>query len=209
MTVNSGYGFPYPLSSEPVANGASNIQSLATAVDSKMGLYKIIPTGATNGSVTSDGDVIINNGTASVAVANAFSSLYDSYQIIVTGGGTNGGDYGVNMRLGATVSNYYYVGEYRNFPNTVNNVINGAGAAEWGAVGIATANNLAANVFVNMPFLTKNSYFAASYIYSNPAGGLAQMGGYLADNNSYTGFTLFINASSFAGGTIRVYGYRN
>lgn len=150
----------------------------------------------------------IGAGSSNVVVPSAFSSDYDAYQIVVSGGGTTAGEYGLNMRLGSTVSGYYYTGEYRNFPNTVNNVISGNNASEWGAVGIATPNTLQANIFVTNPFLTKNTFFSAPYIYNNPAGGLANMGGYLADSTSYTGFTLFINASSFSGGTIRVYGFR-
>lgn len=173
----------------------------------QVGMWKIIPTGATNGTVGTDGDVTINNGTATVSVAGVFGQLYDAYQIVVSGGGA-GADYGLNMYLGAIRTGYYYVGEYRNYANTVNNVINAAGDTQWGAVGIATSNTLSANIFLNNPYLNKNTYFNSAYIYGNAAGGLAQMGGYLADNNSYTGFTLFINASTFTGGTIRVYGYR-
>lgn len=150
----------------------------------------------------------IGSGSGTVVVPSAFSSDYDAYQIVVSGGGTAGGDYGLNMRLGSTVSGYYFTGEYRNFPNTVNNVIAGNNASEWGAVGIATVNSLQANIFVTNPFLTRNTYFSAPYIYNNAGGGLANMGGFLADSNSYTAFTLFINASTFTGGTIRVYGFR-
>lgn len=151
---------------------------------------------------------VIGSGSGTVVVPSAFNGDFEAYQIVVSGGATGGGDYGINMRLGSTVSGYYYTGEYRNFPNTVNNVIAGNNAAEWGAVGIATGNTLSANIFVNNPFLNKNSIFSAPYVYNNPQGGLANMGGYLADNNSYTSFTLFMNASTFSGGTIRVYGFR-
>lgn len=144
----------------------------------------------------------------SVTVSDVFSSSFDAYQIVVSGGATTGGDYGINLRLGSTTSGYYYTGEYRNFSNTVNNVISAAPGAEWGAVGIATTNSLQLNAFVNQPFLAKPSYFSAMYIYGHPVGGQASMAGFLDNSTSYTGFTLFINASSFSGGTIRVYGYR-
>lgn len=151
----------------------------------------------------------IGSNVASVTVTSAFSSEFDVYQITVFGGAMNSGDYGLNMYLGSTRSNYYYVGEYRNFANTVNNVINASNASEWGAVGIATTGTLQASILVSGPNLAKNTYFSDTYIYGHPSGGIAAMGGALLDNNQYTDFTLFIGASTMTGGTIRVYGYRN
>jgi hypothetical protein len=150
----------------------------------------------------------IGSGVASVTVTGAFSSEFDAYRITVSGGAMNSGDYGLNMRLGSTTSGYYYTGTYLTYGNSPS-WIGAANAAEWGAVGIATTNTLHADIFVNNPWLAKNSYFNATYIYGHPSGGRADMGGYLADSTQYTAFTLFINASSMTGGTIRVYGYRN
>lgn len=149
----------------------------------------------------------IGSGVSSVTVTGAFSSTWDAYNIVVTGGNMSAGDYGINMRLGSTTTGYYYTGTYLTFGN-VGSWIGASNAAEWGAVGIATTNTLYANVIVHNPNLTKNSYFQSDYIYGHPAGGRANMAGYLADNTAYTSFTLFVNASSFAGGTITVYGYR-
>ena len=150
----------------------------------------------------------IGSGAASVTINNCFSATYNSYEIVITGGGTTSGDYGINMRLGSTTTGYYFVGEYRNYANTVNNVINGNNAGQWEATGIATTNTLAAKIFVHNPFLTKNSFYSATYVYNNTAGGIAQMGGYLNDSTSYTGCTFFMNASTFSGGTITIYGHR-
>lgn len=150
----------------------------------------------------------ISNGAASVTVTGAFSSDYDNYLITVSGGSTNGGDYGINMRLGSTTGGYYYTGTYLTYGNAAS-WIGAANDSSWGAVGIASTNNCMARVSVHSPFTTKNTFYSADYTYNNPGGGRANMAGYLADNNSYTAFTLFLNASSFAGGTIRVYGMRN
>lgn len=153
--------------------------------------------------------ISVSPAVASVTVNDAFSSEFDNYLVTVSGGAMTSGDYGLNMYLGSTRTGYYYVGEYRNFANTFNNVINAANASEWGATGIATTNTLQATITVSGPNLAKNTYFSATYTFGNPNGGRAAMGGYLADNTQYTGFTLFINASTFTGGTVRVYGYRN
>lgn len=149
----------------------------------------------------------IGSGSGTVVVPNAFSADFDSYQIVVSGGALAAGDYGINMRLGSTITGYYYTGTYLTYGNA-SSWIGAGNAAEWGAVGIATTNSLMANIFVANPFLTKNSFFVADYTYNNPAGGRAQMSGYLANNTSYSSFTLFINASTFTSGDITVYGYR-
>jgi len=39
MPANTGGGYPYPLATEPVRDGATAIQNLATAVDSRMGSF--------------------------------------------------------------------------------------------------------------------------------------------------------------------------
>lgn len=142
-----------------------------------------------------------------VTVNNAFSSDYDNYLITLNGGTSSSGAWGINMRLGSTISGYYYFGAYTNWQNTSSSTINASNAAEWGAVGISTPNNMLASIAVYDPFRTRNSYFTSDYIFNDPTGGRANMAGYLADNNSYTSFTLF-SAGSFSQGTIRVYGMK-
>lgn len=149
----------------------------------------------------------IGSAVTSVTVTDVFSSEFENYLITVSGG-VCGADYGLNMYLGSTRSGYYYTGTYHTYGNT-SAWIGASNAAEWGAVGIATTNTLQANISVSGPNLAKNTYFSNTYIYGHPAGGRAAMGGYLADNTQYTSFTLFINALTITGGTIRVYGYRN
>lgn len=151
----------------------------------------------------------IGSGVGSVTVTNAFSSTYDAYQIVVSGGAMDAGEYGLNMTLGSTTTGYYYAGYYITYSNTNPWNLNGSNAAFWGGAGIATPNGLSANIFLNNPYLAKHTLFQASYIYNNSAGGQGSNGGYLANSTQYTDFTLAISASSMTGGTIRVYGYRN
>jgi len=150
----------------------------------------------------------IGSAVSSITVTNAFSSTYDSYQITVSGGAC-GGDYGINMYLGSTRTGYYYSGVYLTYGNSNPWNLTGSNATEWGGLGIATTNTTYANIFVSNPYLSKNTYFSAFYTYGHPGGGNAANGGYLANSTSYTDFTLFINASSITGGTVRVYGFRN
>ena len=149
----------------------------------------------------------VGSGVSSVTVTGAFSSEFDAYRIILSGGASNSGDYGINMYLGSTRTGYYYTGTYLTYGNSPS-WIGSANAAEYGAAGIASINTLHADIFVNGPYLAKNTFFQNTYIYNHPAGGRADMAGYLANSTQYTDFTLFCG-TTITGGTIRVYGYRN
>lgn len=206
MTVNSGYGFPYPLSSEPVANGASNIQSLASAVDSKMGLFKVIPTGATNGTVSSDGDVLVNNGVSSVTVSGAFSSLYDNY-IVQYVNGTMTNDTALAVQIGAAAVGHYGSLVYGQYNSTAVLGANDNNAGQFSYIGGGDPfNGCAANFTLSGPFLTKQTYIHAFAAWSTNVGTYV---GRLATSTSYSSFRLFPVAGTISGGTIRVYGFRN
>lgn len=209
MTVNSGYGFPYPLSSEPVANGASNIQSLADAVDSKMGLFKVIPTGAIGGTVTSDGDVSVNSAVGSVTVQGAFSALYDNYLISYSGGkGSTGHVHGIQLQTsgGVTSSAAYYGGfatySYANAPtgagfsNSTAFAYCGGGESTWSAIWATLIDPFKAE-------FTKGSY---PVYYGSYAGQVAAVH---ALATSYSNFVVTPSVGTMTGGTIRIYGYRN
>jgi len=211
MTVNSNYGFPYPQSTEPVANGAQNIQDLATAVDSKMGLFKVIPTGATNGTVSSDGDVTFNAAVSSVTVVNAFSSLYDNYLISISAYGTVAGAalYAAVVTAGGTQNGanwkgnalYISTGTSGAFNNGFdNNTISTA-------IGFLSATHGAAYVFnINSPFLAQRT----TIHFNNADNDYWRVGAsVLNDNVSYASFRIAPNAGTISGGTMRIYGMRN
>jgi hypothetical protein len=85
MGVTSN-GLPYPENSDFVADGAMAIKDLADNVNAKAGLWKVIPSGATNGTVGANGDVAVGSAVSTVTVSGAFSSKYENYLITVTGG---------------------------------------------------------------------------------------------------------------------------
>jgi hypothetical protein len=60
------------------------------------------------------------------------------------------------------------------------------------------------------PFSTKRTFIAAQNALSlAPSGVGNSFAGYLADNTSYSAFTLTASTGNMTGGTIRVYGYKN
>jgi hypothetical protein len=148
----------------------------------------------------------IGTSVTSVAVTGAFSTLYDTYQIIVSGGVATTNT-GMKLQFGSTVTNYRYGLIYQALGT---NAVLGASAAGSSIeyAGVATANQLHANITISNPFLTRHTNVGA--LYNNTSGLEAGWTtGLLVDNNSYTAFTLStIGAGSWTGGTIYVYGLR-
>ena len=150
----------------------------------------------------------VASSSSAVVVTNCFSSTYDAYQIVVSGGAMSAGDYGLNLQLGSTTSGYYYAGYYITYGGANPFNLLGANGSNWGAVGIATTNGLNASIFLNNPYKASNTFFTANYIYNATGGGQGNNGGYLNNTTQYTGFTLSVGAGNFSGETIVVYGYR-
>ncbi len=168
-------------------NGSAWVQTITPAG------YSLIKSQAIGTSVTS------------VAVTGAFSSLYDVYQIVVSGGVASATT-GMKIHLGSTTSNYRWGLNYQLYTSStvLGLASNSATGVEY--VGAAGSNKLSAFITVSDPFLTRITNFSAPYT-STDQGGWAT--GMLNDNTSYTGFTLSTNAAgSWTGGTIYVYGLR-
>jgi hypothetical protein len=211
MPTNTANGFPYPTSNEPVANGASNIGSLAWATDLKMGLYKVIPTGATNGTVSGDGDVTVNAGAGSVTVQNAFSSLFDNYRILLSGFANSVGGVSIRLQLNNSLGATYLIGGiYAPYGTTAINGYGPAAATTWTDIFALDTSTQGASADIYEPFLAKRTTFTAQSVRT----GTGQSAWYYmtgVDTNaaSNTGFILSPVAGTFTAGTIRIYGYRN
>ena len=150
----------------------------------------------------------IGTTVASVTVSNVFSSTYDNYKIIVSGG-VGSTNLELNMTLGATATGYYRFVVYGAYnANTVNGFAVSNGTS-WGGVGKASTNSIDANIEVRNPNAAKNTHFNSVFTSSNTTGDVHTNGGYLADSTAYTAFTLTCSTGTVTGGTIRVYGYQN
>jgi hypothetical protein len=150
--------------------------------------------------------VTIGAGAASVPVADAFSSNYDDYQIIVTGGVASGTCV-LQLSLGSTLGGYYYGADARTYGGVTLNV-QAANTSSWYA-GEGTVNSLELNATLKQPFTAKNTTITSVFANTRTDGYWLSVGGYLADTTSYTGFTITPSGgATLTGGTIRVYGYR-
>lgn len=202
MTVNSGYGFPYPLSSEPVANGASNIQSLASAVDSKMGLFKIA-----TGSVTNQSQIVFDG---------CFSSLYLNYLVVMAVSTATSTDVirwqervgGVNAASAYSWAGAaYYLSAGSGFQNILagQNLVNGAVGSFDGASGSS------GHCVFEIHSPNTSAYTSTTGRFSFATGNTGMYHGTVGSTHYvstvYDGFRLFVNSGAFTA-QVTVYGYR-
>jgi len=168
---------------------------------------------AYNGSawVTQNGLQLIKTQTigttvSSVTVSDAFSTTYDAYKVIISGGGGTGGPQ-LNLTFGSTTTGYYYGDIYNNYSTTVAAVgaTNAASLALFGTA--ASVNGISFNVEIVNPFLAKETQVSSQIWYDGTNTGSSR--GYVSGTTSYTAFTLTCSTGTLTGGTIRVYGYAN
>ena len=150
----------------------------------------------------------IGTTVSSVTVTGAFSSTYDNYRIILSGGvGSANGE--INMILGATTTGYYRFLIYGSYTS---NTVNGAGtanAANWAHAGNGSTTMLNAEIDLYGPNLAKNTIIVGRSSAAVTSSSAIWQNGYLNDTTQYTAFTFTPNSGTLTGGTIRVYGYQN
>jgi hypothetical protein len=153
---------------------------------------------ATAGALVLISATTIGTTVSSVTVSSAFSTTYDNYKIIVSGGVGTGDPEVFNFTLGATAAGYYSARTGRTWANADggNALANGA---QWYLGGI-TPQTLSLNAELFNPFLADQTSFSGSYIYANTTG-------QTMNATSYTAFTIAPNGGTITGGTIYVYGY--
>jgi hypothetical protein len=146
----------------------------------------------------------IGTGVSSVTVTNAFSTTYENYMIILSGGVGNANT-GVSMKLGSTSTGYYRAGFYQQYGS---GTLTGTTSTNDSSYQIATtgSNGYGCVAQVLQPFATKRTTIFADNTQLDTSGYINISYGFLNDTTSYTDFTL--SATSLTGGTIKVYGYQ-
>ena len=150
----------------------------------------------------------IGTTVSSVVVTDAFSTTYDTYKILVSGGVGSVNNY-LRMTLGAATtrfSNKFIYGTVAN--NTVSGLANSLGAY-WDYVGSFGTTNQHANIDVYNPFLNTTTQFSsilADVVY-DPTNAYGTNAGTHDTAASYTGFTLTTAGGTLTGGKVYVYGY--
>lgn len=147
----------------------------------------------------------IGTGVSSVTVTGAFSSTYDNYKILITGGAWSGTASAVYLRLGSANTNYKYALTYVAYTGGGVATVPSATATVWDYAGSSTSDSINFNIDIKQPFLTKYTYYSGAYSETGLTGNTSGLHQTAA---SYTDFTIGTATGSLTGGTIAVYGYR-
>ena len=157
------------------------------------------------GGTASNGIITIGTAVTSVTVANAFSSTYDHYRIILTGGtastSSNQFSFNFNGSPSAWYGNFIYANFAGSTPASVgyNNLTGVTHAAS------VSSGYSQAFIDIQSPFLATPSFFSSHFVDGSNAGRTQATN---ANSTSYTGFILTMNTGTCSGGTIAIYGYR-
>jgi hypothetical protein len=139
-------------------------------------------------------------------VTGAFSSTYDAYKIVVSGGTSSVADEFLGMTLGATATGYYNAYSGIVYSTGAATLVVNNNATSWTRVGALNSGGIQANFDLVAPNLAKWTTISGTHIY---AGSARSFGGYVDNSTQYTAFTLTPASGTLTGGTIRVYGYAN
>jgi hypothetical protein len=209
------YGFPYPQSTDLVADYPALGQELATDVETVIsglgsGLNIVSATSIANtgGTATRTNGKVEFSGVSSLSLNGIFTSTYDNYRIIISGTNSASNDIRARLRLSGTDNSgataYSYGGTYVSTTTTgfeagssgTSSALIGRWytGSRWGSWMDIVSPALA--VATNMT--TDNAMATLQY----------RMFGYHDQATAYDGITIFPAAGTITG-IIRVYGYKN
>lgn len=181
---------------------------LAASDMNAVGLWRVTNCTVTSSGGTaataSNGVITIGAGNTSVTVNSAFSADYANYLITFQYCLATTGDPGLLLKLGS-VNLYYGATVYYAYDASGDGVTKRNADPDWN-IGYVGANNYSAQVRLFAPQLAVRTSMTCNF-----AGDLyyGTSSGMLANTTQYTSFNLTTSSSSLAGGTVRVYGYRN
>jgi len=149
--------------------------------------------------------VTAGSGVSTVTVSSCFSSTYDNYRIVVSGGTASYSGNNTNFQLsGITGSTYQTAGYFVTYGTATVSAYAPAATTSW-LIGFFGVNNTSITMELINPFVAKhkgmNTLSGATFNYS--------FTGQCTSTTSATGFTLAIDSPvTFTGQTVTVYGYR-
>lgn len=200
--------FTNPLSSSalnsPSHSGQhSDLNDAVNKVETYMGLTKVIPTSATNGTVGATGTITVGNAVSSVTANGAFSARFNAYRVLISGlVGSAGSD--LRLTFGATTTGYYGSYTYVYYATGASSVYGQNNTANLYIGGVATNDEQSISLDIFNPYLAKRTGVnglaygnAYSFFHS----------GVLFNTTSYTAFTVATGSGTLTGGTIAIYGY--
>jgi hypothetical protein len=145
----------------------------------------------------------VGTAVSSVTVTGAFSSTYENYRIIYTGGFGSTDAY-INLVFGASATGYYAGLVGNNYAGT-QSFASDNNAARFTYAGSFSTTKSAMDLTALQPNIASRTMITSNL--TTPTAGYSYTG-FLADNTQHTAFTLGTSAGTMTGGTIRVYGMK-
>ena len=193
----------------PVPDFAPGEILTAAAMDA-VGLWRVttctVSSVGGTAATASNGVITVGTNNTSVTVSNAFSSDYDNYKIVYTGG-VGSVNIDLTIQLGSANTNYSYALFYIVPPSATISQLSSSSAANWLYGGGMTTNGGGLDMDVYGPNLAKYTYMRNTYLRDDVIG--ANGTGAQKSTTQFTSFTLAPFSGNISGGKIRVYGYRN
>lgn len=190
----------------------ADLNDAAEKLETYMGLVKVIPTGATNGTVGATGTVTTTGTPTTLAIDGCFSSLYENYRIVVKyiTPGTGFPAVYVNWRVGgvnAATATYAQMGTGRTSANT---------DTAYGSAGNTNAyvgsipGSFSFDVLSPFNSAVQTTTIGQSNFYDGTNFALRNTATFHNVTAAYDGLLFTIATSTFTSNFIvRVYGYRN
>lgn len=200
--TTSYYGWPYPTSTDYVKDGATNIQNLATNIDSDLGFAKI---------ATVSLSAVTNN------ISNVFSSKFDSYRVVISGlqnATTTVRTVVLRFRTTSDDTSANYIWSERYIYPT-NNGGDSAASSQTSAKLCVLSNWSNGGAGISLDIYNPNKatgtgYVGQGFTYQSDVGNWVgrHLAGGINVSTQFTGFSI-IGATDNLTGTVRVYGYRD
>ena len=151
----------------------------------------------------------VGTGVSSVTVTGAFSSDYENYRIIYSGGVGNGSFY-LNFTLNGASANYFGSLYGSNYVTGASIGLGVNAGSTWTFAGLATTAYTNIDCDIYMPNVARNTLISSKWSFNLSGTGYSTFTGEQASTTQHTGFTITPTVGgTLTGGTIRVYGYRN
>lgn len=149
----------------------------------------------------------VGSAVSTVTVTSAFSSDFDNYKIIYSGGAGSAAQMDLTFQLGSTTTNYTYALIYIIPPSATINQLSSTSETKWPYIGGMTTNGGGIEMEIFSPYLAKYTYMRNTYLRDDVVSATGT--GSQKSTTQFTSFTIGTSSGTLTGGTIRVYGYRN
>ena len=160
------------------------------------------------GGLTLISSTTIGTTVSSVAITGVFSSTYDNYKVILSGGVASTGT-SIGLQLGSTTTGYYSGYPRTIYGSTALSSLADSNGSSFTRYASGNTNGLAANFDLLAPNLASLTIINGQSLTPLTSSSGGNGSGFLNDTTAYTDFTLIVASGTITGGKIKVYGYAN